>query len=191
VIRDVIVGAIVAVVVNELTDVSSWLAVRITRWAAKRIYPVSPERAARRSEDWEALISESIPTKISKLCFGLGIGCAGLWCSVIGHVPAVLAAVRRALTWCFYGVGKGLHWILIIMIVLGPEDNTTVIQWLEGIGGAAALLAGWYLVAIWCATVRYGAERWLLRQARARTEYTTLRDAWLHVVASGVPEELE
>lgn len=189
-IRDVIVGVIVTVIITEFTDVSPWLAVKMTRWAAKRIYPTNPEKAARRSEDWEALIRESIPTNISRLCFGLGMGCAGLWCSIIGHVPSALAVVRRVPARCFYAVGKGLHWLLFFMVVIGWQ-NTPVIQWLEGIGGMAALLAGWYLLAAGGVMVRYGANRWLLHRTRPRTEYATLWDAWLHVVVSGIPEDLE
>jgi hypothetical protein len=70
-IRDVIVAVVAALVVNELTDLSRWTAVRVTRWAAGKIHADNPDRAARRAEDWEALISgESIPTKISKLFSG-------------------------------------------------------------------------------------------------------------------------
>lgn len=162
----------------------------MTRWAAKRIYPSNPERAARRSEDWEALISESIPTNISRLCFGLGMGCAGLWCYIMGYVPSAPAVVRRMPARCFYAVGKGLHWLLFGVVVLRWPD-TRVIQWLEGIGSMVALLAGWYLLVAGGVMVRYGAARWLLHRTRPRTADASLWDTWLRVVVSGIPEGLE
>jgi hypothetical protein len=65
------------------------------RWAAGRIYAADPERKARRQEELEAVIRKSIPTGIFALFFGLGFGCAGLYCVTIPRVPAALRAVWR------------------------------------------------------------------------------------------------
>ncbi len=91
----VLLAVVVTLIVNEATDVSPWIAIRLARWAAKRIYAGNTGRAARRQEEWEALISKSIPTKISQLFFGLGFGCAGLYCIASRRVPAALAALGR------------------------------------------------------------------------------------------------
>ena len=77
-IGDILVAVVATLIVNEVTDVSPWIAIRLVRWAARHMYAANADRAARRREEWEALINESIPTKISKLSFGLGLGCAGL-----------------------------------------------------------------------------------------------------------------
>jgi hypothetical protein len=69
---EVLVAILAALVVNELTGVSRWTAGKIARWAARRIYRSNPERASGRAEEWQALISKSVPMNISALCFGLG-----------------------------------------------------------------------------------------------------------------------
>jgi hypothetical protein len=134
-IRDVIVAVVAALVVNELTDLSPWTAVRVTRWAAGKIYADNPDRAARRAEDWEALISgESIPTKISNLFFGLGMGCAGLWCMLIGYVPTVVSAmgraVGRAAGWTYVRVGQGLLLVASLELGDGPSCHQSALAWL-------------------------------------------------------------
>jgi hypothetical protein len=76
--REVLVAALVTVLVGELTGVSRWAADKVARWAARRIYLSNAQRAEERAEEWHALISESIPTSISALCFGLGLGVLAL-----------------------------------------------------------------------------------------------------------------
>ncbi len=90
-IRDILVAAAAALIVSEATDISPWLAIRLVRWAAKHMYPANAERADRRREDWEALIDREIPTKTSKLFFGLGFGCAGLYRIMMRRAALVLA----------------------------------------------------------------------------------------------------
>jgi hypothetical protein len=93
--REVLVAVVVTLIVNEAIDISPWTAIRLVRWAAKHIYAGNTERAARRAEEWEAVIDESIPTKVSKLFFGLGFGCAGLYCITIRYLPKILATLWR------------------------------------------------------------------------------------------------
>jgi lipopolysaccharide/colanic/teichoic acid biosynthesis glycosyltransferase len=57
--------------VNEATDICPWLAIRLTRWAARVRYPHAPERAATRSEELAALINDR-PGKLFKLFTALG-----------------------------------------------------------------------------------------------------------------------
>jgi hypothetical protein len=96
-ILDLIVAALGAWFISELTDISPWLAVRLVRWAAGQMYAADPDRAIRRREEWEALIHEEIPTKTSTLFFGLGLGCGGLYCLISRQAPAALAVVLRQL----------------------------------------------------------------------------------------------
>lgn len=96
-IRDVIVAALGALFISEVTDISPWLAVHLVRWAASQMYVADTDRAARRREEWEALVREEIPTRTSKLFFGVGFGCAGLYCLVSRRAPAALAVVLRQL----------------------------------------------------------------------------------------------
>jgi hypothetical protein len=76
--REVVVAALVTVLVGELTGVCRWASDRVARWAAPRIYLSDVQRARERAEEWHAHISESIPTSISALCFGLGLGAMAL-----------------------------------------------------------------------------------------------------------------
>jgi hypothetical protein len=64
------------------------------RWAAKRIYATNSDRAKQRKEEWEALI-DSIPANISKLFFGSGFACAGLFCMAIRSAPTMLEAIAK------------------------------------------------------------------------------------------------
>jgi hypothetical protein len=130
-IRDVIVAAVAALIVNELTDLSPWTAIRVARWAAGKIYADKPERAEKRAEEWEALISgESIPTKISKLLFGLGLGCFGLWCVLVGYVPTAASAVGRAIRsaawWTYEHVAELLAMVTSLQLANGPECHQPV-----------------------------------------------------------------
>jgi hypothetical protein len=76
--REVLVAILAAILVNELTGASRWTAGKVARWAARRIYLSNPERASGRAEEWQALISKSVSSNISALCFGLGLGAAAL-----------------------------------------------------------------------------------------------------------------
>ncbi len=57
--------------VNEVTDICPWLAIRLVRWAARLRYPDAPERAATRGEEFAALINDR-PGKLFKLFTALG-----------------------------------------------------------------------------------------------------------------------
>lgn len=93
--HEVLLAVMVTLIVTEATDVSPWIAIRVARWAAKHIYVGNTDRAARREEEWEALIERAVPTKISKLFFGLGFGCAGLYCIAIRALLKALPALWR------------------------------------------------------------------------------------------------
>ena len=94
-IRAVVAAVLVALITGELTNGSRWIAARIARWAATWIYHANAERAAARAEEWEALISTTLPTNLSALGFGLGLGAAAVAC-VIAQFP--LRMVRAPLS---------------------------------------------------------------------------------------------
>jgi hypothetical protein len=93
-ILSILLTAGVTLLVNEVTGVSPWLAIRLVRWAAKHVYVSDTDRAAQRQEEWEALIG-SIPTNISKLLFGLGFACAGLYYIALRHLPTPLETTSK------------------------------------------------------------------------------------------------
>jgi hypothetical protein len=69
-----IIGTLaLGLVVNEVTDISPWLAHRIVRWAAYR-WSKDPETAAGYAEEWAAIINER-PGRLFKL--GTAVGFAG------------------------------------------------------------------------------------------------------------------
>jgi len=110
-IREIIVAAVVGWIVSEATDISPWVAIRLGRWAANNMYPANAERAARRREEWEALINESIPSKTAKLFFGLGLGCAGL-CSAMGRrMRLVLARVAGRMINALPDIDDVAEWV--------------------------------------------------------------------------------
>jgi lipopolysaccharide/colanic/teichoic acid biosynthesis glycosyltransferase len=68
---EVAFAIISGLLVNEVTDICPWLAIRLMRWAAWLRYPYAPERAATRGEELAALINDR-PGKLFKLFTALG-----------------------------------------------------------------------------------------------------------------------
>ncbi|WP_328653795.1 hypothetical protein OG598_08000 [Micromonospora sp. NBC_00330] len=91
---EIIVGVILGLLVNEMTDLSPWAARRLARWAAYR-WATDPEVAAGYAEEWTAIVDER-PGKLFKLLtavqFSLGAArrAAPRTFAVVGH-----AAERR------------------------------------------------------------------------------------------------
>ncbi|MGW6499352.1 hypothetical protein [Nonomuraea angiospora] len=73
---EIILGIILGLVINEMCDVSPWLARRLIRWSARHQY-VDPERAELRAEELTALINGR-PGKLFKLCTGLTFAAAAI-----------------------------------------------------------------------------------------------------------------
>ena len=84
--------------INEATDICPWIAIRLTRWAARLRYPHAPERAATRVEELAALINDR-PGKLFKLFTALGFAVHAL--VVVGRnrqlagLPGWGAAAKR------------------------------------------------------------------------------------------------
>ncbi|MFF0467597.1 hypothetical protein ACFYPX_09260 [Micromonospora zamorensis] len=66
---EIILGILLGLVVNEVTDVSPWAARKLTRWAAYR-WATDTEIAAGYAEEWAALIDDR-PGKLLKLMTAL------------------------------------------------------------------------------------------------------------------------
>jgi hypothetical protein len=62
---EILLGVISGLVVNEICEVSPWIARKLVRWSAYRRYP-GPTNAATRAEELEAFINER-PGKLFKL----------------------------------------------------------------------------------------------------------------------------
>jgi plasmid stabilization system protein ParE len=137
--REVLLAVVVTLIVNEVTEVSPWTAIRLVRWAAKHIHASNTERAAQRAEEWEALIDESIPTKISKLFFGLGFGCAGLYYIAMRRAPAARATLWRLIRrFCRSAVETVEQRVLAFVLV--AVDELPLLQWLMVVGGLLVLM---------------------------------------------------
>jgi hypothetical protein len=95
--HEVLVAVLVTVLVDELTGMSRWAAGRVAQWAARHSYPFDPERAKDRAEEWHELVTESIPTNISALCCGLGLGAAALARMAARRVKALAPLGHHAL----------------------------------------------------------------------------------------------
>ena len=139
-IHDIVLAVMVTLIVNEVTGVSPWLAVRLIRWAAEHIYATNADRAAQRKEEWEALL-DSIPTDIAKLFFGLGFACAGLYWIVIRCMPPVLETIPKMIEGVLEliddeEIGGG---IMVAWIVFG-STFMPFLDWLMATGALFVLL---------------------------------------------------
>ncbi|WP_433225565.1 hypothetical protein [Actinomadura formosensis] len=102
-----IVPVVIGLAINEYADFAPWIARKIVRRAARRMYAGKAERAEIRAEEWAAVINER-PGKLFKLGTALG------YC-----LAAQLATVRRSR---YAGAIKRLairH--LIVFPILAPQ----------------------------------------------------------------------
>lgn len=95
--QGVLVAVLATLIVNEVGGISPWIATRLARWAARNIYAADTVRADRRAEEWDALITESIPTNISALCFGLSLGGAAVGCLAMRRAASALSIFSHAI----------------------------------------------------------------------------------------------
>lgn len=93
--REILVAVLVTLIVDETTGLSRWSAAKLAHWAANHIYPADVERAQKRAEEWDALISKSIPTNIAALCFGLGLGAAAVACMAKRRAAVIVSTLSR------------------------------------------------------------------------------------------------
>ncbi|GAB3975579.1 hypothetical protein GCM10029978_060070 [Actinoallomurus acanthiterrae] len=166
-VGEILLSILVGLVANEVSDISPWLAVRLVRWAAFRIYAADPQRAAEHAEDWQAHIDRSIPTKLGKLFFGLGFGVAALWRTGTrraGHGPAIPRAgfqhIPRPVR-----VGVLIGVVLVaIADIWGPVFELGFHN--ETVSVIGAVLFGVPGLAIMCLSVLYGVAVGLFRRRR-------------------------
>ncbi len=93
--REVLIAVLVTLIVEESTGLSRWIAARMGQWAAKHIYLYDSERAKTRSEEWEALISKSIPANITALTFGLSLASAAVACILARRIAVAASSFRQ------------------------------------------------------------------------------------------------
>ena len=89
----IVVTVLLALAANECSDVSPWLAKKLVRWAAHRLYP-DPNRAATRSEELAALIND-VPGKLLKLLTALGFGTRAIYAAIHSQAKARSAVIRE------------------------------------------------------------------------------------------------
>jgi hypothetical protein len=77
-IREIVVGLLVVLIVGEISTISPWIAVKLARWAPKQIYAGDIERASALTEDLEAHVTRTIPSKLGRLAYALGFGCVAV-----------------------------------------------------------------------------------------------------------------
>jgi hypothetical protein len=163
--REILIGIVVGLLVNEASDISPWIAVRIVRWAAHRIYAADPQRAAERAEDWQAHIDKSIPTKLGKLFFGLGFGVAALWrmgARRTGHASVIpRARFQRIPRPARVGMLVGVA-LVAIADIWGPVFEVGFHD--EEVSVIGAVLFGVPGLAVMCLSVLYGVAVVLRRR---------------------------
>jgi hypothetical protein len=93
---EVVAAVVLGLVVNELTDICPWVAVRLVRWAARLLYRKAPERAAIRGEELAALVNDR-PGKLLKLFTALGFVLHALVVAGIGRRPGISVTFAREL----------------------------------------------------------------------------------------------
>lgn len=89
---EIVLGIVLGLTVNEMCDISPWLARKIVSWSAHQQY-VDPERARLRAEELCALINER-PGKLFKLATGLTFAVSAMFgraCGSIAHSVSYLA----------------------------------------------------------------------------------------------------
>jgi hypothetical protein len=150
----VVLTILLGLMVNEMTDISPWLAHRIVRWAAYRWSP-DAEIAAGYAEEWAAIIDER-PGRLFKL--GTAVGFAG-------------AAAFRTLP-------RRLEGLRAVWRSLPRQDQVEVAKAAHSIIGAAGLVSvtwgtwSWILVfTVLGGVVIWSLSAWSLigiaRRARA------------------------
>jgi hypothetical protein len=72
-IQEVAVAVVVTLIVGDAARSARWSSAKLARWAARQIYAADQTRAGERAEEWEALITETIPSDISAFCFGAAL----------------------------------------------------------------------------------------------------------------------
>lgn len=95
-IREIVLTVIITLIVGDLARSSRWSAAKVARWSAKRIYVSDSERADRRAEEWDGLVSDSIPSDISALCVGISLGAFAVACIAKRSVSRMASRCGRA-----------------------------------------------------------------------------------------------
>lgn len=86
-----VVGLLVPLLLNEVSDLGSWIAGRLLSWGARRLG--SPEKAERYNEEWAADL-ERVPGKLTKVGYALGVVAWGCTPDAAAVRVAVTAATR-------------------------------------------------------------------------------------------------
>ncbi|SCF19151.1 hypothetical protein [Micromonospora saelicesensis] len=92
---EIVIGVILGLLVNEMTDLSPWAARRLVRWAAYR-WTTDPDVAAGYAEEWTAIIEER-PGKLLKLLTATQFSVGAARRAVPRTVVAILIGHKRRL----------------------------------------------------------------------------------------------
>ncbi len=119
-IAGIVMAVIAALIANELSDFSPWVATSLVRWSAAQAFRDDPDRAEDRAEDLEADVN-AIPGKLCKLGFGLSFGAAGVHKWTVRNLETGPRWLRVLLTMFLtplYLLFKGLLYLLLAAVVL-------------------------------------------------------------------------
>ncbi|WP_433444575.1 hypothetical protein [Nonomuraea sp. CA-141351] len=95
---EIIIGVFLGLLVNEMCDISPWLARRLVRWSARHQY-VDRWRADIRAEELVALVNER-PGKLLKLASGLAFATAAVLSRGRGRIDLILGTIAHVyLNW--------------------------------------------------------------------------------------------
>jgi hypothetical protein len=162
-------AVVLGLIVNEICDVSPWLARRLVRWSARLRYQ-DASRAQLRAEELTALINER-PGKLLKLCtgaiFALSAGAARLRRAAVGqaattgtdHGPGPFEPTTGVARFLFpmerFRGEWRYHWIEVARSAMGAAVAATLgatsmvvwaPAWIRPAGLAAIVVVG----VVWC-----------------------------------------
>ncbi|MGN9781474.1 hypothetical protein ACTMTF_08605 [Nonomuraea sp. ZG12] len=139
---EIVLGVVAGLVVNELTEMSPWLARRLVTWSAHHRYE-DPERAALRAEELTALIDHR-PGKLFKLVTGMSFAASAV-VAVAGRRTDRRAA--SAMPW-----QAGLY-LAVVLVSSGALVGHIVLSGLASVTGSWGLLLVLGLLFVVCDSI--------------------------------------
>ncbi|GAB3946812.1 hypothetical protein [Micromonospora vulcania] len=150
---ELVVGVILGLLVNEMTDLSPWAARRLVRWAAYQ-WTSDPDVAAGYAEEWAAIIDER-PGKLFKLLTAIQF-CVG---ATKRATPRIFIPLRERVLRSLSGAGLGSYAVAVacvgfaggvvgggVAVYLGQIDAETAMIFLLS-GTTAILVASLFILA--------------------------------------------
>lgn len=163
-VSELAIGVLLGLAVNEMFEVSPWLARRAVRLAA-RLWSADPEVAAGYAEEWTAVVTER-PGKLFKLITALWFVAGGALRAFPRVCSRATAAVRSRLSRRRQRTLSRVTYIKIMMW-LGFSGGTLAVWALARENDSALAMGATALMAVTMTVIFWDTLR-LMRNARAR-----------------------